>query len=80
MKQALPPSQRGKYTPIGSIVAQILSTTQFVWLLQALAMFVECSYHGRYKSDNCWESLNGGWYIFYFLFMLRKVKHMGKMS
>ena len=80
MKQALPPSQWGKYTPIGSIVVQILSTIQFIWLLQALAMLIECFYHGRYKADNYWESLNGAWYIFYFLFMLRKVKHMRKMS
>jgi hypothetical protein len=40
MKHALPPSKCGKYAPIGRIVAQILSTTQIVWLPQALAMFV----------------------------------------
>ena len=69
MKQALPPFKCGRYTPIGSIVAQILSTTQFVWLLQALAMFVECSYHGRYKADNYWESLNGACFTLYFFYL-----------
>src|ERR1700692_2873851 len=46
--------------PFGRIVAQILSTTQIVWLPQALAMFVEHSYSGRYTADilavsgRCW--------------------------
>jgi hypothetical protein len=34
-------------------VAQILSTT---WLPQALAMFIEHSYSGRYTADIYWES------------------------
>src|ERR1700692_4125782 len=46
--------------PFGRIVAQILSTTQIVWLPQALAMFVEHSYSGKYIADilavsgRCW--------------------------
>ena len=34
----------GKYVLIGKIVAQLLFTTQIVWLSQALAEIVECSY------------------------------------
>ena len=34
----------GKYVLIGKIVAQLLFTTQIVWLSQALAVIVECSY------------------------------------
>jgi len=64
--------------PLGQLWQQILSTTQFVWLPQALAMFIECSYSGRYTADNYWESLEGAWYTLCFLFMLRKVKHLGK--
>jgi len=63
MKQALPPAKCGKYAPIGRIVAQILSTT---WLPQALAMFVEHSYSGRYTVDIYWESLEGAGYTLLF--------------
>ena len=80
MKQALPPAKCGKYVPIGRIVAQILSTTQIIWLPQALAMFVEHSYSGRYTADIYWESLEGTGYTLLFWFTLRKVKHVGKMS
>lgn len=66
MKQALPPAKCGKYAPIGRIVAQILSTTQIVWLPQALAMFVEHFYSGRYTADIYWESLEGAGYTLIF--------------
>ena len=52
--------------PFGRIVAQILSTTQIVWLPQALAMFVEHSYSGRYTADIYWESLEGAGYTLLF--------------
>src|SRR5882762_4775343 len=49
---------------IGRIVARILSTTEIVWLPQALTMFVEHSYcicHSRYLlgvSGRCWVHFN----------------------
>jgi hypothetical protein len=80
VKQALPLSRCGKYAPIGSTVAQILSTTQFVWLLQALGMLVECSYSERYTADNYWESLEGAWYTLDFLIHTQKSEMRGKIS
>jgi len=66
VKQALPPAKCGKYAPIGWIVAQILSTTEIVWLPQALTMFTEHSYSVSTIADIYWESLEGAGYTLIF--------------
>jgi hypothetical protein len=59
-KQALPPAKCGKYASLANFVYQI------VWLSQALAMFVECSYSGRYTADIYWKTLEGAGFTFIF--------------
>ena len=58
MKQA----KCGKYVLIGKIVVQLLFTTQIVWLSQAMAMFVECSYMIDIGSP--WKALGSLYYYF----------------
>jgi hypothetical protein len=68
----------GKYVLIGKIVAQLLFTTQVVWLSQALAMYVECSYMvdtQQIPIESPWKVLSS---LYFCLIRLRKVKRMGK--